>query len=103
MHVYCIVLDALAFAELASLVPRSGSEYAYFMETYGPMHKFWGPLPGFLYAFLAVFVAVPVGGAVVILTSAQYLMQWVTKFYCIDDENSISLATKGIALVEIGM
>lgn len=98
-----MLIGALAYAELASLVPRSGSEYAYFMETYGPIHKFWGPLPGFLHAFLTVFISVPVGGAVVTLTSAHYLIQWVKEIYCLEDENTILLATKAIALVEIGI
>lgn len=49
-----VVLGALAFAELGTVIPRSGAEYAYFVDSFGPLHKFWGPLPAFLYSWLMV-------------------------------------------------
>lgn len=88
-------------AELAALVPRSGSTYAYFMESYGPLHKFWGPLPGFVYSFVYVVVACPVATAISMLISAEYLIQIVLYFVCIEDTNSITYAKRMIALVEI--
>lgn len=95
------ISGALAYAELASLVPKSGSEYIYFMEAFGSMHKFWGPLPSFLYAFVDVFVVAPVAGAIVILTSAEYIMEIVLYFVCVEKQE-VWWATKLIALTELG-
>ncbi|XP_069700827.1 b(0,+)-type amino acid transporter 1-like isoform X2 [Periplaneta americana] len=69
------LLGALAFAELSTLVPRSGAEYAYFLEAYGSLHKFWGPLPCFVCAWVHMFVLSPASAAVIILTFSEYICQ----------------------------
>ncbi|KAJ8667295.1 hypothetical protein QAD02_008957 [Eretmocerus hayati] len=53
------LLGALAFAELSSLVPRSGAEYAYFIDAFSPLHAYLGPLPAFLCSWIYVFVLRP--------------------------------------------
>jgi L-type amino acid transporter 9 len=69
------VAGALSFAELSSVVPRSGAEYAYFLEAYRGLHKFWGPLPCFLCAFVQVCILNPTGSAVILLTFSEYICQ----------------------------
>lgn len=78
-------LGALAYAELGTIVPRSGSEYAYFMESFAPLHKFWGRLPAFLYSIIMIFIVRPAEVAVVVLTFSEYLCQPILDALCIPD------------------
>lgn len=50
------------------MIPRSGGDYAYIGEAFGP-------LPAFLYLWVALFVIVPTGNAITALTFAQYILQ----------------------------
>lgn len=94
---------ALVYAELGSVVPRSGGEYVYFMEAFGPLHKFWGPLPGFLYSFVIVLLVRPVELAAIALTSADYLVEMAVKSTCIEDRSVLATAKKAIAILELGL
>ncbi|XP_003425021.1 b(0,+)-type amino acid transporter 1 [Nasonia vitripennis] len=69
------LLGALAFAELSAVVPRSGAEYAYLMDAFSPLHRYFGPLPAFICSWVFVFVLRPAEVAVVILTFAEYFVQ----------------------------
>jgi L-type amino acid transporter 9 len=69
------VAGALSFAELSSVVPRSGAEYAYFLEAYRGLHKFWGPLACFICGFIQVCILQPAGSAIIILTFSEYICQ----------------------------
>jgi len=62
------MLGALCYAELGTSIPKSGSDYAYIMEAFGPF-------PAFLYLWDANFVFVPTTNAIMALTVAQYLVQ----------------------------
>lgn len=77
------------YAELAFLVPRSGAGYSYIQKAFGPLHKFWGPLPSFCYAFLNVLVIMPCVAAVFLLTLAEYIMQFILHFTCLETDNLI--------------
>jgi len=70
-----IPTGALAFAELGTVVPRSGAEYAYFQEAYGGLHRFWGPLPSFICSWVYVLILRPAEVAVIILTFSEYICQ----------------------------
>lgn len=48
------ISGALCFAELGTVVPRSGAEYAYLFEAFAKQNKFWGPLPAFLLSWVFV-------------------------------------------------
>ncbi|XP_059613552.1 b(0,+)-type amino acid transporter 1-like [Phlebotomus argentipes] len=69
------LIGALCFAELGTVVPRSGAEYAYLLESFGRLHKFWGPLPAFICAWIYVVVLRPAEIAVIMLTFAEYSIQ----------------------------
>lgn len=69
------LLGALCFAELGTIVPRSGAEYAYLIEAFAKTNKFWGPLPSFVCAWVYVMVLRPAEIAVIILTFAEYSIQ----------------------------
>lgn len=55
------------------MIPKSGGDYAYIMEAFGP-------LPAFLYLWVALFILVPTGNAITAITFAQYILQpmWPT-------------------------
>lgn len=50
------------------MIPKSGGDYAYISDAFGP-------LPAFLYLWVALFVLVPTGNAITALTFAQYILQ----------------------------
>jgi len=50
------------------MIPRSGGDYAYISDAFGP-------LPAFLYLWVALFILVPTGNAITALTFAQYILQ----------------------------
>lgn len=84
-------------------MPRSGGEYVYFMESFGPLHPFWGPLPGFLYSFMIVLLVRPVEIAAIILTSADYLVEMVLNFLCLEGNNDMMMVKKLVAIALLGM
>ena len=50
------------------MIPKSGGDYAYINDAFGP-------LPAFLYLYVALFILVPTGNAITALTFAQYILQ----------------------------
>lgn len=63
----------LCFSISGTMIPKSGGDYAYISEAFGP-------LPAFLYLWVALFILVPTGNAITALTFAQYILQpvWPT-------------------------
>ncbi|XP_072037627.1 b(0,+)-type amino acid transporter 1-like [Amphiura filiformis] len=58
---------ALCYAELGTMIPKSGGEFNYFLETYGGMIAF-------MYLWVANFILKP-AIAIVILACAEYIVQ----------------------------
>ncbi|XP_074646049.1 b(0,+)-type amino acid transporter 1-like isoform X2 [Tubulanus polymorphus] len=67
------MLGSLVYAELGTLITKSGCEYAYLYDAFGPLHKFIGPIPAFLYSWISVIILDPSSFAVVALAFASYV------------------------------
>lgn len=57
------------------MIPRSGGEYIYLLETFSKHHRFWGQLPAFLCSWTYLMVLKPAACAVIIMTCAEYAIQ----------------------------
>lgn len=68
------------------MIPRSGGQYAFFTDSFGPLHKYWGAIPAFVYAFTEVLISQPCGIAIVALTSAEYLVESLLHVVCIEGD-----------------
>ncbi|XP_018574726.1 Y+L amino acid transporter 2 [Anoplophora glabripennis] len=62
------MIGALCYAELGTSIPKSGGDYAYINEAFGP-------LPSFLYLWAANIIFVPTTNAIMGLTFAKYVIQ----------------------------
>ncbi len=78
----------MSYCEIGTLIPKSGGEYAYFLEAFGPLHAFLGPLPAFLFAWVVVFLLKPSSLAILSLSFAKYLTLPILQAagVCYDDD-----------------
>uniref|UniRef100_A0A1W7RB56 b(0,+)-type amino acid transporter 1 n=1 Tax=Hadrurus spadix TaxID=141984 RepID=A0A1W7RB56_9SCOR len=68
------LLGALCYAELGTIIPMSGGEYAYLLKTFSGMGTV-GPIPAFLYIWTCVFLLKPAALAIMCLTFAEYVVE----------------------------
>nr|CAH0108377.1 unnamed protein product [Daphnia galeata] len=81
------LLGAIAYCEIGTLIPKSGGEYIYFLEAFGPLHKFFGPILAFIFAWVTVFLINPSSVAILSLSFAKYLSSPILTAvnFCQDD------------------
>ncbi|XP_074602018.1 L-type amino acid transporter sobremesa [Brevipalpus obovatus] len=79
------LLGALCYAELGTLITKSGAEYSYILEAFGS-------LPAFLFSWVSVFILKPAMLAIICLTLSEYA---VSPFYsgCNPDLFTVKLVT----------
>ncbi|XP_035709913.1 b(0,+)-type amino acid transporter 1 isoform X2 [Folsomia candida] len=79
-------LSALSYCELGTVVPRSGGEHAYYMAAFAPLHRFFGELPAFLFAWLTVLLLKPSSLSISGMAFGQYaLSPFLTYFEFCED------------------
>ena len=88
-----LFLGALCFAELGTIIPKSGGEYAY-------LHTAFGSGPAFLFSWTANIVLKPSSLAIIILACADYALQ---PFYEGTECGPPQMASKFVAACGIGM
>lgn len=72
----CIILTgALSYAELGTLITKSGAEYAYLLEAGKGLPKWIAPIPAFLFSWVSVFVLKPCLFAVIALSFGIYVVE----------------------------
>ncbi|XP_067905999.1 b(0,+)-type amino acid transporter 1 isoform X1 [Heterodontus francisci] len=87
-------LGALCYADLGTMITKSGGEYSYLLEAFGP-------IPAFLYSWMCIAVVKPSSFAIICLSFAEYT---ATPFYpgCVPPQIIVKcLAAVGIILITL--
>ncbi|ELU11785.1 hypothetical protein CAPTEDRAFT_97936 [Capitella teleta] len=68
------MLGALTYAELGTMITKSGGEYSYLHEAFGPLSQKVGSIPAFLFAWIMVLLLRPASVAIIALAFATYVI-----------------------------
>lgn len=79
-YVLCVLSPpgALAYAELGTMINKSGAEYSYLLETFRPMHRNLGAIPAYIFSWVSVIIIRPSAFAIIALSFGTYA---VTPFF----------------------
>ncbi|XP_052815410.1 b(0,+)-type amino acid transporter 1-like isoform X2 [Mya arenaria] len=72
---FIALLGALSYAELGTMITKSGAEYAYLQEAFSPLHRTLGPIPSFLFAWTSVLILKPALFGVTAMSFAVYAVE----------------------------
>lgn len=89
------LLGALAYAELAAMMPQAGGQYVYLREAYSPL---WGFLSGWT-LFLVIQTGTIAAVAVAFAKFLGVLVPWVSAAHTLFQIGSISLSTQQIVAI----
>ncbi|XP_065519355.1 B(0,+)-type amino acid transporter 1 isoform X1 [Lathamus discolor] len=84
-------LGALCFAELGTMITKSGGEYPYLMEAFGP-------IPAFLFSWTSLLVTKPSSFAIICLSFAEYAL---APFYPSCDPPQVAIKCLAAAAIVI--
>ena len=87
------MFGALSYAELGTMIPLSGAEYAYLLEAFGA-------LPAFLYSWTSVIVLKPSQVAIICLAFGAYVIEPI--FAGCGDRADLQPIVKLLAALAIG-
>lgn len=83
------ITGALSYAELGTMNPSSGAEYAYLMDAFGPM-------PAFLFSWISTLILKPSQVAIICLSFAKYAVEAF-----VDECGSSDFVVKIVAVLSI--
>lgn len=72
------------------------------MDSFGPLHKFWGNLPAFVVSWVHVLILRPAEVAVIVLTFAEYLCQPIFDYLCVREFDNAENVKKIVGLLALG-
>ncbi len=70
-------IGALCYAEIGTVIPRSGGEIAYMKEGIGSAHPQTGAVLAYLYNWASAFILRPSSIAILALTFSQYVLSGI--------------------------
>ncbi|XP_076321361.1 L-type amino acid transporter sobremesa isoform X1 [Tachypleus tridentatus] len=79
------LLGALCYAELGTMITKSGAEYSYLLEAFGP-------IPAYLFSWVSVFVLKPSMLAIICLSFGEYVVSPLS-VGCVPDPLLVKLVT----------
>jgi len=107
-YIYTIALlakiswsGAMSYAELGTVVNKSGGEFSFYQSAFADMHKFWGPLPSFIYSWVSIMYVRPAEVAIIILTFAEYFIRPFSIMTSMTPENE-HMVKKTVSILALG-
>lgn len=104
MNTQCLtshVAGALSYAELGTVVNKSGGEFSFYQSAFADIHKFWGPLPSFIYSWVSIMYVRPAEVAIIILTFSEYSIRPFSLWAEMSTENE-ALLKKIVSILVLG-
>ncbi|XP_064467564.1 Y+L amino acid transporter 2-like isoform X3 [Ornithodoros turicata] len=77
------MVGAMCYAELGTMIPKSGGDYAYIFTAFGP-------LPAFLFLWVALLIIQPTSNAIAGITFANYILEPIYAG-CAPPDNAVRL------------